>query len=285
MNEARLAATLGLRHAAETRSRANLDRDSAVNIFDLCRRLGVSVRFIDAPSLEGMYEKELGPTILLPGIGHRPLARLAYSCAHELGHHVLRHGTRIDELLGPSTYPDRKDPQEVSADTFAAFLLMPRNAIHRVLPKLSLSGESLLPIDCYLASAALGVGYSSLITHMSRDLRFFSSSFANTLIRTTPKMIRSQVWPPSVATNLIIGSERWSGIPMDFRVGDYLTGFSDIFDEYPSLKHVGTCDYGEVYEICEIGIETIDELNFTIRASHPEFIGLDKFRFLSIGDE
>src|SRR5258707_13603303 len=69
-----------------------------VNVFDICMSMDVSVRFIDV-SMEGMYtirEDGTHPTIILSN--QRPLPRRSFTCAHEVGHHVFKHGNHIDEF-------------------------------------------------------------------------------------------------------------------------------------------------------------------------------------------
>ena len=59
--------------------------------------------------------------------GSQPLTRQRFTLAHEFGHHRMGHSTVIDEQAVISGYTH--DPNEVSANAFAAELLMPRDAI------------------------------------------------------------------------------------------------------------------------------------------------------------
>ena len=59
--------------------------------------------------------------------GSQPLTRQRFTLAHEFGHHRMGHSTVIDEQAVISGYTH--DPKEVSANAFAAELLMPRDAI------------------------------------------------------------------------------------------------------------------------------------------------------------
>src|SRR5947209_14102365 len=61
--------------------------------YDLAEKLGIEVRFIDLPSMEGMYCKNPNPIILVSSL--RPAGRQGFNCAHELGHHVFKHGTHV----------------------------------------------------------------------------------------------------------------------------------------------------------------------------------------------
>jgi Zn-dependent peptidase ImmA (M78 family) len=100
---------------------------------DAAENLGIELRLVDIPSMEGMYVKNSGPEtksiILVSAL--RPAGRQASTAAHELGHHVFGHGTRIDQYIrdldesSPSC-PDSEE--EFHANAFAAFL-MPKSAV------------------------------------------------------------------------------------------------------------------------------------------------------------
>ena len=105
------AAREAMRSAFATRRALGIAREDPVNVFDVAIALGVEVRFQDAPSLEGMFARDPHPLILLPSSRHRPMPRIRYSCAHELGHSQLGHGTHVAEYLDPrSGRRDRSPP-------------------------------------------------------------------------------------------------------------------------------------------------------------------------------
>jgi len=69
----------------------------AICVYDVAQSLGIEVRFVGIPSLEGMYWKKSPATILLGA--ERPAGRQSFTCAHELGHHIFNHGNKIDGVL------------------------------------------------------------------------------------------------------------------------------------------------------------------------------------------
>lgn len=93
-----------------------------MNPFDVALSLGISVRFLDVKTLEGMFARQPAPHILLPSSQHRPFGRITFSCAHELGHFQLGHATTVDEVGGPVSHTHI---EEIAADAFASWLLMP----------------------------------------------------------------------------------------------------------------------------------------------------------------
>ena len=63
-----------------------------------------------------MYHQGSGPTVILSSL--RPPGRRAFTCGHELGHHVSGDGTRVDQLVG-QWQPPTFDSREFAADCFA----------------------------------------------------------------------------------------------------------------------------------------------------------------------
>src|ERR1700692_2836599 len=92
------------------RQTAKFDLHSPICIYQLCEAHEVTVRFNDIGSMEGMYDRGPKPRILLSAL--RPLARRAYTCGHELGHHIFCHGSTIDELRNEDTIVSADNPKE-----------------------------------------------------------------------------------------------------------------------------------------------------------------------------
>lgn len=112
-----------LTEALKLRRQKGLSPQQAIDIFDFTRDLGIEVNFVDIPSMEAMYLKQKIPTILISY--HRPPGRQVFNCAHELGHHIFGHGTKVDEYLENQQVRGITDSEEYLADRFASFFLMP----------------------------------------------------------------------------------------------------------------------------------------------------------------
>jgi Zn-dependent peptidase ImmA (M78 family) len=138
--------------AINLRQQQNLRLIDAVSVLDIAENLGVEVRFIDIPSMEGMYIKEPGPLILLTSLRHP--GRLAFTCAHELGHHIYKHGTRVDELIENRIGTRGDDRDEFVASSFASFLLMPKTAINRAFSLREWDPQQSKPDQYYSAYGA-----------------------------------------------------------------------------------------------------------------------------------
>ena len=150
-----------LRAALGFRQRYGYKLWEPVSPYDVAARLRVEVRFVDIPSLEGMYLKcTPEPTILLPS--DRPAGRQTFSCAHEAGHHEFSNGSRIDEYFDLGAPVARFDPVEFMADTFAGFLLMPKVAVEHGFAARGLRLATCTPEQIYIVAGWLGVGYETL---------------------------------------------------------------------------------------------------------------------------
>ena len=93
MNDRRLMARKATAAALRTRRSVGYRLDQAVCVYDLAEKLGVEVRFLDLPSVEGMYLSTSSPTIIVSSL--RPPGRRTFTCAHELGHHNRNDGVQI----------------------------------------------------------------------------------------------------------------------------------------------------------------------------------------------
>ena len=198
-------------------------------IYDVAEELGLEVRFVDISSMEGMYCKTATPLILVSSL--RPSGRQAFTCAHELGHHIYKHGTRIDELVDQSTAKSRFDPEEFLADCFAGFLLMPKSAISRAFATRGWDVRSCTPLQLYAIAGAFGVGYTTLIRHLSTTLNLLPRSRVSELVRVSPKQIRSVLLGRETREDLVLVDTQWVGRAIDIQVGDLVQLPADVVSE------------------------------------------------------
>ena len=100
--------------ALQTRKKfLNAGANSPICPYNLAEAMGFDIRFVNIPSFEGMYLADDGVILIS---ADRPEGRKRFTCAHEIGHHVLGHGTVIDEIIGSG--PDKEIEKEAAESGF-----------------------------------------------------------------------------------------------------------------------------------------------------------------------
>jgi Zn-dependent peptidase ImmA (M78 family) len=88
---------------------------------------GVHAVVLELPEgVAGAYIAKAGRPLLFVN-GRQALSRQRFTLAHEFGHHRMGHATVVDEQAAISGH--LHNPNEVSANAFAAEFLMPRDAV------------------------------------------------------------------------------------------------------------------------------------------------------------
>lgn len=208
-------ATQAMQAAAATRAKAKLDQASPICVYGLCETLGIPVRFNNI-NMEGMYQRGLPPRIHLSA--RRPLPRRAYNCAHELGHHILGHGSSIDELREDAKAHPWENPKEFLADTFAGFILMPIIGLRRAFSVRHLTPEMATPAEIFTIACEFGVGYATLLTHLSAGVNMLSRGRAAALQRVTPKALRMDILGALTPEPLIVADRHRAAPTLDAEV-------------------------------------------------------------------
>jgi len=206
--------------ALSLRRRLGIPIDHAVNPIDSAETLGIDVRLVDIPTMEGIYLAADKPAFLLSSL--RPQGRRHFTCAHEIGHYALGHGQQFEELVDERSARRTVDPIEFIADCFAGFFLMPKAAVDSGMARRQYAYSSLSPFEAYTMSNWLGVGYETFVAHLQYALKTLTNEQASQLRKSTPKSIRSAVAPASIGTSLHVVDHSWIGRPIDCEVGDYL---------------------------------------------------------------
>jgi hypothetical protein len=277
----RQLATQAARAAARLRADHGIGPADAVCPFDLAEQMGVVVRLLPAPSMEGMYSPDPKPTILVAA--ERPAGRRRYTCSHEIGHHVFGHGTRLDALEdGNRSW----DPEEFVAHRFASGLLMPKIAVDSAFARRGLSVLEPSPESVLVVAQDLGVGYTTLLGHLERTLACVSSTAAEVLRRVSLPRLRSSIAGFAIEHDLVVLDECWGRRAIDIEVGDVVTspgairleGNCAILESDPST-HVRAVTPG-------IGnIVLNDSRPVPVRVSRRRFSGLARFRYLEEVDD
>ena len=197
----RALAIQAMQAATATRAEAKLGQAEPICIYGLCEKLGIIVRFNNI-NMEGMYQRGHPPRIHVSA--RRPLPRRAYNCAHELGHHVFGHGSSIDELREDAKVQPWKDPKEFLADTFAGFILMPTIGLRRAFSVRGWAPETATSLQMFAIACEFGVGYETLLTHLSASVNMLSRRRAAVLRRVKLKDIRKGILGASTPGPLVV---------------------------------------------------------------------------------
>jgi hypothetical protein len=280
--------TLVLRATTEAeklRIKCNLSRSAPVDPIDIAEQSGCEVRFMSLPSLEGIYSPEPIATIILGS--ERPAGRRAYTCAHELGHHVFNHGMRVEELKSDSQSVKATD--EFLADMFAGILLMPKSGVLRELKIRNFDPTKLKPIEVFRLASFFGVGYSTLIEHMTWTLNLLNSQRRKELLNTEPKELKAN-YGGSPGCELVMADVGWTNRAIDLEVGDILVlPHRSIVDINSRLEHQGVVDGQPVFRVHKRGYSRAysecSDWAANIRIAPKNYGGLAKYRFLDDPEE
>ncbi len=132
--------------------------------------------------------REEQPGILVNAL--RPAGLVHMTCAHELGHFFMGHGSTTDQTLD---YGSGAPLVELEAEWFAYGLLMPRFLIAKVMRHKGWTTESLNdPGVVYQLSLRLGVSYTAAIWSLSRQ-NLLSIGSAERLSEHKPRDIKRAI--------------------------------------------------------------------------------------------
>ena len=271
----------------EVRTQLGFALNSPICIYDLCDKLKVKVRFVDI-DMEGVYIKGEEPTILLSSL--RPLSRRNFTCAHELGHHIFEHGSTVDELQEGLDEFKTFSPNEFLVDTFAGFFFMPILAVRKAFVSRGWDFTSATPLQFFTIACSFGVGYETLIKHMTYTLKMISHSQASSLLKSSPKAIRKDILGQTSIDPLIIADLQWSLSILDAEVGSNLLLPSTAVSTKDTISIQEELPLGRLFRANRPGLVRVycpdSKWAVFVRISRYQFTGLSKYRhFEEVEDE
>jgi hypothetical protein len=274
------ASCLTLRAAAkqaiEFRLTTGLAFDAPCDIYDVIFRLGIDLQFVDIPSLEGMYLEEPEARRICV-CAHRPVGRQRYTAAHELGHHVLRHGSRFDTDVDDVGRVTSSGTEEKAAEAFAGYVLMPPRAVQAAFRLRGFDLTSLEPVAIYRAACWLGVGYATLLNQMFYSLHMLNASDYERLSRTTPKSIKAELVGPVQNCDVWPVDEFWANRRLHAQVGDFIVGLEQnstrLLTERDQGMYTTTVPGKAVLPLASGG-------DLTICVSRAAYVGFYEYRYL-----
>jgi len=278
----------GLEKSLEIRQQLGLDFLTPIGIYDACDELGVTVRFVNDISMEGVYVGSglTRPTIFLSTL--RPQARRVFTCAHELGHHVFSDGSVLHELSAGSVF---SGPAAIEgrANSFAGHLLMPFLAIARQLTLRDWKAERLAPGQAYILANAFGVGYTTLVRHMQIALHLITKSHADVLARAAIPRIRRQILGFDTNAPLAIADQNYPSRTLDVEVGDLISLPPGVFTEGNSLETSCELLNSFIFRAARVGIQRVTQNTsgwaILVRVSKQRYRGMAIYRHLEEADD
>ena len=275
-----------LSKALEVRRKLNLDLKSPVCIYDVCKELGLTVQFVDLFGIEGMYLNEDGrKTILVSSL--RPIPRKNYTCGHELGHDLFGHGYKVDELE-ETTRKNQRDPQEFLVDCFAGFLLMPKIAVLNAFTLRGWMPATTTPQQVFTVACSFGVGYNTLIEHMTYTLQLITEAKAKELKKSNPKTVRQELLGES-SNPLMIADEQWLLKTIDVEVGYQLLLPKSVQIEGDIISFQADLQEGRLFQADRQGVARAycpdSDWAAFVRVSRFEYTGFSEFRHTEESDD
>lgn len=266
----------------DVRRQTGFDLISPLCIYGLCDQLNIKVRFVDISSMEGMYYKDEKPLIFLSAL--RPFPRRAFTCAHELGHHIFGHGLRVDELIEDSEKYKDFNPDEFLVNSFAGFLLMPTLGVRKAFVDRGWNVACATPIQIFTIACYFGVGYETLIKHMTYAIKMLDRTQALSLLKVKPKDIRQHILGYPSSEPLIIADQHWSIPTIDAEVGSQLLlpNTADAANETITFQE--DSPNGRLFRATRPGIVRVycrdTKWAVFVRVSRHQFVGLSQYRHL-----
>lgn len=272
----------GVEGADDLREELGLDPFAPVNPYAIAERLGIRVSFLEV-SMEGFYANQNPPRILLSA--RRPVARRAFTCAHEIGHHHFGHGSIIDNLQEDDR-ADSQKPEEVLANAFAAFLLMPSVGVRGAFSRRNWDAKNAAPAELFAIACQYGVGYNTLVQHLCRGTRDIPASRRDSLLRSTPQRIRAELGLEEFHSLTIIDNQN-EALTFDVEIGSAILVPAGSSASGRSMQLVGSHGTGLLYRAARSGVSVVTGLPQTceIRVMRKDFVGAAENRFLEDPDE
>jgi len=271
----------GMQASIAARMKAGIDLKSPMCIYGLCDAHRVTVRFNDI-NMEGMYDRVPKTRIHVSAL--RPLARRTFTCAHELGHHVFGHGSTIDEMQVDQSNSDERHPNEVLADAFAAFVLMPTLGLREAFNRRGLDPNTASATDIYAIACNFGVGQSTLVNHLAYGIGMMGMSQRAALGRITPKMIRTGLLGEIVPEPLTVADQHWNSPTLDAEEGALLLLPAGVVVDTTILMPQRDVTAGRVFRTMKPGITRVvipgTSWATYVRVAPRRYVGLARYRHL-----
>lgn len=256
--------------AIRERLRGGFPLAASLDPFDFAEHLGVDVRFVDIPGIDGLYVKD-AQTIVISSC--RPMSRQIFTCAHELAHHILGHGSHLEERLG-ETLPTSVSYEERQANILASALLMSDRAIAQI-SRLGFDNLNSPTIEeQYAAACYFGVSVAALRARLGMASRGKNLP--------TTRAIRKMIVGRTVASPLIVITKWWN-TPVRACVGDWIYFEDEIRECGELLEEIDAPNRlfrAKFRGISELKVGASGSKILGVYVMPTRFVGLSQYRYL-----
>ena len=202
-----------------------------------------------------------------------------------MGHHWFGHGSTIDQLQADER-PDTEKPEEILANSFAAFLLMPTIGLRAAFVRRGWDVVTATPVEVFTVACQFGVGYTTLVNHLGYSLGEISLVRRAELGRWTPQKIRRRLFDDDHDTFIVV-DEHGAGGAFDVETGAAVLlppGLGTVSD---AVERVRSLVASDLYVARKRGRATISGAagSFEIRVMPRDYVGPAGNRFLEDPDE
>jgi Zn-dependent peptidase ImmA (M78 family) len=270
----------GAKRALQVRAREGISTCDPLDVYEVIGRMRIDLQFCDIPSLEGMYLDERESRRICVS-SHRPWGRQRFTAAHELGHHLFGHGTRVDEVVDRGLADAEVPDEEVVADAFAGVLLMPPRVVQAAFRLRGADPSDPTPQEAYSAACWIGVGYSTLLQQMRWTLGLLSQPAHKKLMQATPKQLKAELQDSPAESDVWPLDDHWEGKTLHAQVGDVILGVRSDAAGAASVIQDGLAGKGvRAAQPGEIDVPLAGGGMVKLRVSRARYVGFYEYRYL-----
>jgi hypothetical protein len=202
---------------------------------------------------------------------------------------VFGHGSTVDELQDEMKAEAKFLPQEFLVQTFAGFLLIPTIGARKAFAVRDWTAATALPTQIFTIACSFGVGYSTLINHLTYGLQMIPSVHARTLLKMTPAQVRRMILGIPSTSPLIVVDQHWSLPTIDTEVDTQLLLPTGTEVEGDGLAWRQDLSAGRLFQATRPGLNRITspdrEAATFVRTSRYQYVGLSQFRHLEESED
>ncbi len=177
-----------------------------------------------------------------------------------------------------------EDPKEFLADTFAGFALLPVMGLRRAFAVRGWTPETATAAQMFTIACDFGVGYATLLTHLSAGVNIISRARAAVLQRVAPKALRLEILGALTPEPLIVADRNRAAPTVDAEVKTLLLLPPGTETTGDNLDYERDLAVGRLFRAVRTGIMQARAYNGAwsafVRIAPEAYVGLAQYRHL-----